>query len=828
MAFGIISAIFFKYIYKLIVFRHNINIAIRNIRKNLFYSIINIGGLALGLASFIFIILYINDELSYDRFHNKSDRIYRVNRHYTTNNINEDAATCSFPFAPALQLDYPNMVENIVRLFNFQRSSMFFEYLEGGETIDKYNEDKFFLADSSILDIFDFNFIEGNPETAFINPNTLIISQKTRTKYFGEKPALGKVLRMEEGLNFEITGVFEEIPSQSHLKIDILGTMSTFRQLPPVGQLPQTWVWNPCWTYVLLAEGVNPDDLEDRFSEFYEAHYPDLSDQDIRLYLQKVTDIHLYSHHDYEMHPNGNIIYIYILSVIAVIVLLLACINFMNLSTANSTGRAKEIGVKKVVGGYRSYITRQFLSEAIVQSYIALFIAGSIVELLLIEFNNFSGKDISHSFIFEPKAILFFVVLAFIVGILAGTYPAFFLSSFNPVKVLRGTMKSGTRSGIARKILVIVQFSVSITLVIGTMIVYSQLKFLRNADLGFNKDQIIIIPAAPGIIMNYDTFSDELLAHNDILYVTGMEDVLGVNHNTRGFEIEGLEPGKLYFNPAFVVRFDFIEAFDIDVVEGRSFSRDYPSDSTQAIMINETMVKNLGWTNKEAIGKRVGHNPGPGPGTGEEHVIGVFSDFNALSLHKPISNFVLDIMQNMAPLTRYIAIKVNTHNYDDLIDYIRGKWDQFAPTRPMEFEFLDQQINELYTDEDKFGSFSVLLTILAIIIASLGLIGLTYYLAEQKTKEIGIRRAMGASIGNILSLLSKEFFVLIILANLIAWPITYIIAHKWLDGFTKHTEINILLFLISGLFTLIIATMIIGHRAYKASIQNPANTLRHQ
>jgi len=808
--------------------RHNINIALRNIRKNFLYSLINIGGLALGLASFIFIILYINDELSYDKFHGKSDRIYRVNRHYTTNDINEDAATCSFPFAPALKLDYPNMVEDIVRLFDFQRSTMFFEYLEDNITIKRFDEDKFYLADSSILDIFDFRFIEGNPETAINRPNTVIISRLTKEKYFGDENALGKILRLEEGLNFEITGVFEEIPSQSHLQIDILGSMETFRQLPPVGQLPQTWVWNPCWTYVLLAEGVSPDDLESQFPEFYSKHYPDLSDQDVRLYLQKMTDIHLHSDHDYEMHPNSKIIYIYILSVIAGIVLLLACINFMNLATANSTGRAREIGIKKVIGGYRSYLTRQFLIEAIVQSYISLLIAGSIVEVLLNKFNNFSGKNISHNFIFEPETLLFFIILAFIVGILAGTYPAFFLSSFSPVKVLRGTSRSGVRSAMARKILVIIQFTISLTLIIGTLIVYSQLRYLRNADLGFNKDQIITIPAVPGIIANFDTFCDELLAHNDIAYVTAMEDLLGVNHNTRGFEIEGLEPGKLYYNPAFVVRFDFLETFDIEVVEGRGFSRKFASDSANAIMINETMVKNLGWTNEEAIGKRIGHNLGQVLGTGNERVIGVFSDFNALSLHKPISNFVLDIMQNMAPLSRYIAIRINTKNYEDLIKYIDEKWNHFSPTRPMRFEFLDQQINNLYKNEDKFGAFSLLLTFLAIFIASLGLIGLTSYLAEQKTKEIGIRRALGASVRSVLKLLSKEFYKLIILANLIAWPITYIAAHKWLDSFTKHTDINVLLFIASGLFTMLIATLIIGYRAIRASMQNPADTLRHE
>ena len=809
------------------MFKHNIKLALRNIRKNFFYSLINIGGLAIGLASFIFIVMFIYDELSYDQFHKNSERIYRVNRLYNTNEINEDAATCSFPFAPALQLDYPNMVEKIVRLFNFQRSSLFFEYLTDGEVIERYNEERFFLADSNVFQIFTFEFLEGNPETALNRPNTLVISKSTKDRYFHDEDAIGKILRAEEGLNFEITGVFDDIPTQSHLQIDLLASMATFRQLPPVGQLPQTWIWNPCWTYLLLAEGVEPEDLERQFPEFYEAHYPDLSNQDVSLYLQKLTDIHLLSHHDYEMHPNSDRMYVSILSIIAAIVLLLACINFMNLATANSASRAREIGVKKVVGCFRSYITKQFLVEAIVLSFLALIIAGSIVELLIVEFNHFSGKNIAPSFIFQPQSLFFLILLAIIVGILAGIYPAIYLSSFNPVKVIKGSLKSGTRSGQARKILVVVQFSISISLIIGTLLVYSQLRYLKNADIGFNKDQVILLPSVQRIVANYDTFSDLLLTHNDIKYVTGMEDVLGVNHNTRGFKIEGLETEKLYFNPAFVVRFDFIETFDIEVVEGRAFSRDHPSDSTQAIMINENMAKNLGWTNEEAIGKRVGHDIGPIPGSGNERVIGVFKDFNALSLHKPINNFVLDITQNMGQLTRYIAIKVNSSNYNNLLRFIEEQWNQFAPSRPFNPEFLDDRINALYNDEDRFGSFTLLLTILAIIIASLGLIGLTSYLAEQKTREIGIRRVMGATIGGILRLLSGEFIYLIMIANLIAWPLTYLVGKKWLEGFSKHTNINFMLFLYATLFAFLIALIIIGYRAIRTTMLNPAQTLRH-
>ncbi|MCK4700322.1 MAG: FtsX-like permease family protein, partial [Bacteroidales bacterium] len=403
--------------------------------------------------------------------------------------------------------------------------------------------------------------------------------------------------------------------------------MSTFRQLGG-GELPRTWIWNPCWTYVLLHENVSPDILEDKFPDFYLNHYPDLSDQDVTLYLQKLLHIHLQSHHDYEMHPNGNILYMYILSAIAFIILVLACINFMSLTTANSASRAKEIGIKKVFGGSRGGLTIQFLGETIILSLIALAIAGILIESFLPLFNHFTGKSINSGFLLQPVGFFHVISLTIFTGILAGGYPAIFLSSFKPVAVLQGNLSKGVKSGIARKILVIAQFSISIALIIGTLVVFMQLRFLRNADLGFKKNQIIILPTVRQIAINYDTFKENLLKYPEVEYVTGMEDIIGVNHNTREVIIEGLSNDQEYWYPMFMVRHDFIETFNIKVVEGRSFSKEITSDTVNAIMINEKMVKTLGWTNEEAIGKSIRSD-------GNEKVIGVFSDIHVLSLHKP-------------------------------------------------------------------------------------------------------------------------------------------------------------------------------------------------
>lgn len=802
--------------------KHNIIIAIRNVAKYWKYSVINISGLAIGLASFIFIVLYITDELCYDKYHEKADRIYRVNRLYNSNDVNEDAASCSFPCGPAILADYPGVVENVVRLFNGQRPRWFFDYTNSNNEVIKFYEANFYLADSTVFDIFTFPFIDGDPNTALDRPSTIVLTESTARRYFGDEQAIGKTLRLEEGPTFEVTGVIKDIPTQSHFRMDMIASLSTFRLFQRNGRLPETWVWNPCWTYVLLKDGVKPQELDAKFPEFYKNHYTDLQNQDVTLYLQKLTDIHLKSHHVYEMHTNSNIIYVYILSIIAGIVLLLACINFMNLATASSAGRAKEIGVKKVFGGLRIKLARQFIVEAIVQTFFAIVLALVVVEILRPAFNNFTGKSITSHFIIDPYSIVFFIVLTIVVGILAGTYPAFFLSSFQPIKVLKGALKGGAKSGTVRKVLVVVQFTISISLIISSLVIFSQLNYLRKVDLGFTRDRIITFETTGQLFRNYNAFKQELLRNKDIQYVSGAEDVLGVNHNTRAYEVEGLNPGQQYYIPTFMVEWDFLETFGIQVVEGRGFSRDFPSDTVNAVMINERMVKDMGWTNQNAIGKKIKS------GDGDERVIGVFKDFNAMSLHHPVNNFILDMFIRPAVFARVIAVRTNTDKYREVIQYIEEKWKTFVPTRPFMYRVFDDQLKELYNNEEKFGKFSVMLTILAIVIASMGLVGLTLFLAELRTKEIGIRKVMGASPVSIVSLMFREFIYLLLIANLIAWPITYFATNRWLQSYSRHVDTNWLIYLASGLFTILLALVITGIRAWKTSLLNPAETLKYE
>jgi putative ABC transport system permease protein len=454
----------------------------------------------------------------------------------------------------------------------------------------------------------------------------------------------------------------------------------------------------------------------------------------------------------------------------------------------------------------------------------SLILAMIIVELLLPSFNAFTGKTISSGFIVEPIPLCLTIGLGFFIGILSGIYPAFFLSSFDPIKILKGTLKSGAKSKYARKILVVTQFTISIALIIGSIIVFAQLRFLRNVNLGFNKEQVVIISSVQQVTQNYEAFKNELLQSTEIKYVTAMDYVLGVNHNTYPLFIEGLDQEKPFFYPALIVRHDFIEVFDIEILEGRGFSKEFATDTVQAIIINEALAQSLSWTNKEAIGKSMKRD-------GDERVIGVMKNFNALSLHKPPSPFFIDMVRNPNNAifqVRYLAIRVNSTNYVNVLQHIEDKWKQFAPTRPFEYSFLDKEIDALYKNEEKFGEFSIILTFLTIFIASLGLIGLTSFLAEQRTKEIGIRRALGSSVIDIVKLISKEFIILIVISNLIAWPLAYFVIDDWLQNFSKQIPISASYFIVSGVIALFIALLISGHRAIKSTRVNPASILKYE
>ncbi|MCF8304152.1 MAG: ABC transporter permease [Bacteroidales bacterium] len=782
---------------------------------------INIVGLALGLTCFILITLYITGELSYDRHHPDAERIYRVINDADFGGVGETSTSSPFPLGTTMAQEYPNMIEAMTRIYNNWNTEYFVEYGE-----HHFKEKNFFFADSSIFKVFDIELVKGNPNTSLVEMNTVLITESAANRYFGDNDPVGKMIRLDERFHFKITGLLKDPPSNTHFHYDFLASMSTMRAMYGL-RLNKNWIWNPYWTYIKLHENIDPEALKAQFPTFVDKYFARGENNSKTLYLQALTDIHLHSALDYEIETNGRMSYVIILAAIAIFMLIIASINFMNLATATSAGRAREIGVKKVFGAYRMQLIVQFIGESLIISFIALIIALVCVEIILPSFNNFAGKNISMSALLDARYLLGLIAVWLTTGILSGLYPAFYLSRFRPVKVLKGTLKNGAKSSNARKILVTVQFTISIALVIGTLMAFRQLNYLRNADLGFKKDNIIFIPVDHTPVSgNYDAFEGELLQNPKITHVTSLDYVLGVDHNSHEFKPEGFPDDEWQFYPTLIVREDFLKLFEIPVLEGRDFNRKNKTDSAKAILINEAMVKHMGWnSNREAIGKKF-HSR-----VGQERVVGVFKNFNVKSLHSDLTPLVLNIKElewERRYFTDYVVVCYTGEDPKVILSYIEDVWRKFSPTRPFDYKFLDTELEKLYRDEEKLGTLSAILAIVIIVVAAMGLFGLVSFMTEQRTKEIGIRKALGASIERIVGLISKEFVWLVIIANAVAWPLAWWMMSDWLQNFAYRTSINWLLFPLAGMITMMIAMSITGYRAWVASKTDPAKTLRYE
>jgi len=794
---------------------------LRNLLKHKTHAIINILGLAIGIACFLIIYLYITDELSYDRHHKNSKNIYRLVNVYDFDGVGENSASSPFPVAFTLMNDYPDMVKNTVRLFNFQAPRSFVQYEE-----NKFNEKHFFFADSTFFDIFDYKFVSGNPETTLDEMNAVVITESTSKRYFGEKNPIGQNIKFETNLILQVTGVIKDVPYQSHLTFDFIASISSLRSVYG-GKLPQTWVWNPCWTYLELNDKVNPVALESEFPDYIQKYFFDAEKDNISLYLQPLTDIHLKSDLDYEISPNNDMTSIYILSIIAIFLLVIAIINYMNLATATSSGRSKEIGIKKVNGAYQGQLVLQFIGESILLTYFALTIAVILIEILLPVFNEFTGKFILFSDLIKWQNIIVVLGLGAVIGTISGIYPAFFLASFQPLEVLKSSKTTGTKSGIARKVLVVLQFTISISLIIGTIVIRDQLNYMQNADLGFDKENIVILPINRTPISNtYQTFKDELLQSPDILSVSAMDDIFGMAHNTHEFRPEGFPEDKWQFYPAMVIQYDFIETFGMEMVAGRDYNEANKTDPVNGIIINEAMVKHMGWKDpQEALGKKFRSLQG------EERIIGVFKDFHQKSLHESTAPFVLNMKETPGAVRwflKYMTIKIKDGNEKKALSYIENLWNKTAPDRPFEYTFLDKELSEMYKDEKNLSQLSFIFTIIIIFIAVMGLLGLSSFMAEQRTKEIGIRKVLGASTISIIKSLTSEFFKLVILSSVFAWLLTWWVMSYWLDHFSYQTNLNWIIFVLSAIFALVVAILISSFRAWIASQKNPVITLKHQ
>jgi putative ABC transport system permease protein len=784
--------------------RNYLKISLRNLVRHKIYSIINIIGLAVGMASCILILLWVQDELSYDKFHENADMLYRVidEQHFSDGQTARYAPTPP-PLAPALKQDFPEII-NSTRV------------RDAGRTLLKYGENVFYenrgyFADPSIFDMFTFPFIKGDPETALSQPFSLVITEEMAEKYFGDEDPIGETLAVDTQFDFSVTGVIKNIPQNTHLQFDFLVPLTLLEQF---GQDLNHWGDNSYYTYVMLKKDIQAKEVEEKISNYHKKHDPKSSRV---LYLQPVTRIHLFSDVQYDVSGNSDIKYIYLFSAIAFFILIIACINYMNLATARSGNRAVEIGMRKVIGAHRTDIIKQFFAESILLSFIALLIAIAIVELLLPAFSSISGKELTLNFSSNIKIIAGLAGIALFTGILAGSYPALFLSSFQPVKILRDFMQTHKKGTVLRKLLVVIQFSLSILIIIGMMIIYKQLNYIRNRNLGYQKEHIVYMPIPPGgISKSLETVKRELLTSPNILGVTISSDLpIDTIHSWGGLDWPGKDPNDKREINFYTVDFDFVKTFNIKIAQGRDFSNKFSTDGSNYI-INETAAAFIGM--EEPVGKWFSLRGSKGT------IIGVMEDFHFKSLHKKVEPLILRI----ANYYSYLIVKIRAKNIPATVSFLENKWKKFAPNCPFEYYFLDEAIDNLYSTEQRLGKIFRYFAFLAIFISCLGLFGLASFTIEQRNKEIGIRKILGATVPNILFLLTKDFAKWVLVANIIAWPVAYYAMYRWLQNFAYRTNIGISTFILSATLALFIALVTVSYQSIKTALANPIEALRYE
>ncbi|MGI8952365.1 MAG: ABC transporter permease [Chitinophagaceae bacterium] len=795
-------------------------IAFRNLKKNKVFSFINIFGLAIGLTCFMLIAVFVYNELNYDKYPADAKIIYRVILSVTGNG---DVAV--YPMVDAAVGEgMKNAFPEIKASTRITPAIDFVKYND-----KQFKEEHLAFADSNFLQFFSIPLIEGNAETALVQPNSVVISKAFAKKYFGNENAIGKSLLI--GTNnspYKITGVIDKVPDNSHFHFDAFLSLSTFHITN------ETWSNLGYYTYLLLNKNTNPKTLEAKFPQLVAKYVvPEVQhDMGVSLAeaqksvntfifsLQPLTDIHLYSNTKYELEPNGDIQYVYIFSALAIFILLLACVNFTNLSTARAVKRAREVGIRKVMGSIKKQLIFQFLTESVFLTFFAMICSYVLIFLLLPYFSQLANKTVSFGFFFSWQSMLVMFSVSFIAGILAGIYPAFFLSSFNTIKVLKGSSPQGSRRKPLRSSLIVFQFFVSTALIIATIIVYQQLHYMQNKKLGYDKNQVLFLPDAKLLDNNQVAFEQQLLQNNRVVSATISRSVPGgeiidgteiypknENGNGNGTEIHA----NIYH-----VDYDYLRTLGIHLLQGRNFSKDFGTDSA-GIVINEAAVRELGWTNDNAVGKTIVRS-----GQKEFKVIGVVADFNYASVKQKIAPIMMMLGRNLGGL----IIKIKTNNVTGFLYDLKKQWSSFNPAGPLEYNFLDEKFSALYASEQRTQQIFSAFAVLAIIIASLGLFGLSAFVIEQRTKEIGIRKVLGASIKNVLLLVSKEFLLLVIIAFVISIPVTWWAMNLWLQDFAYRININAWVFAIAGTAVVLIALLTVSFQAIKAAIANPVRSLR--
>jgi len=800
--------------------KNYLRVALRNIKKHKGFFLINVVGLSIGIVCSVLILLFVVNELSYDKFHENADRIYRIAVEASIGDTKINQTYSSSETFRKLLEDFPE-IEMGVKFLNLGRTPI---------TLDEntFYESRIYAVDSTFFEIFSFPLIQGDPKTVLAEPNTMVISRDTAEKYFGHTDVIGNVLiaagGSEDEMNFKITGVSENVPDNSHFHYDLLVSSASF----PTYINNTGWSSNNFITYLLLHEGTSQAWFDEKLKDFTRKYMGgERFDAWVaqgnywEYFLQPITEIHLNSDLNHEFEANGNKTYVYMFFVISVVILLIACVNFMNLSTAKSSLRAKEVGMRKVVGSGRLRLVGQFLGESVLLSYISLALGMMAVWLLLPVFSNLIGRQLEIHYFDNFIVIPSLLALGLFVGVVSGSYPAFVLSSFKPLAVFKGSSGEKKSGAWMRNALVIFQFTISIFLIIGTLAVYQQLKLFQNIKLGFEKEQVLVVRNPGSLGDNVVPFKEALRGNSQVINVSGSNTLPGRSFSNIGFGAEGVEEN--FTLNLCVCDYDFLDTLKLEMASGRFFSRDFGTDSHAAV-INEKAAELLGWD--DPIGKKINNWSTK---RGNFTVIGVIKDYHYESLHQTIRPQALFLSGGYYTNNQsYISIHLNTENIAETRKFVEKTWNSFAPNMPFEYSFLDQDYDNLYINERQTRKLFTVFSMLAIFIACLGLLGLSSFIADQKRKEIGIRKVLGATAARIVATLNKSFIKWVLIANLLAWPAAWFVMNKWLQSFAYRIDLSWWMFVLAAGLALLIALIIVSFQTIKAALRNPVDSLRYE
>lgn len=802
--------------------------SLRNLWKYRFYSFINTVGLAIGLCCFLFILLFVKDEWSYDRFHEKADRIYRINFDGYAFEQELNFAVVGAQVGPIIRNEYPEIEQQC----RFRERGSYTVSYEN----ESYREDHWIFADSTFFDVFSFELLKGDPDRVLAEPNTLVLSESTAKKYFGDEDPIGKSMRADNRRLYRVTGIMEDMPRNSHLNFDLIASLSTLDE-----SRNPSWLSNNFQTFVVLKEGVAPETIDQKFKElapkyigpeieqFMGKTWDDMTSAGnyIDFTLFPLTKIHLYSDKQAQLGPTGDIKYVYIFAFIGLFILLLACVNFINLATARSATRSREVGMRKVVGASRPQLIIQFLSESLIITFISLLIAGVLLFFLLPYFNDLSGKEMAWSDVlsWELAALMFGLII--VVGLIAGSYPAFHLSGYRPLDAFNSAgMKGGRKKISLRSVLVVFQFAITIALIVGTLIISDQLKYIQNKKLGYEKDRVLILDNYYTLDNNCQPFKREVLnlPQVDNATISGTLPTPSSSNNSAVFLGRDPDPAKTHVLRLYTVDHDYISTLSMEIVEGRAFSRDFPSDSS-GVILNESAVALFGLD--DPLGKEISTFTGGTPENPEittTTIIGVVKNFHYESLRSKIGPLAIFLGENRGRL----SIKVNTDKVAPLINELNRLWNQMAPGQPFDYSFMEEDFAAVYESETRVGQIFSVFTFLAIVIACLGLFGLATFTALQRRREMGIRKVIGASVSRIFVLLTTEVVKWVLIANLIALPLAYYFMRQWLQDFAYPVNLSWTTFVGALVIGLVIAVITVSYQAVRVSLVNPARALKDE